>query len=125
MAKTYTLGLAGESFKNADGSSRQAEIKRCRVGEPVLLTRDPPNSHDGNAIACASIRSIGIGMIASDNAQWLAGIMDKGHDVQATIREVCQAPGTKSRGVVIDFHVDGGSELPEAPKGPFARLFGR
>lgn len=122
MGKTYTLGLAGESFKNPDGSSRQVEIGRCRAGETVTLIRDPQNQHDANAIMALSRRGVGIGMVARDNAEWLAAIMDKGRPVEARIKEVCQAPGTRSKGIVIDCLIDGGA--PGEPKSFFARILG-
>ena len=33
--------VAGESHRNADGSDRQAIIPRCRVGELLVLAREP------------------------------------------------------------------------------------
>jgi hypothetical protein len=42
--------VAGESYRNADGSDRQAIIASCRVGEPLLLLPEPDNPHDENAI---------------------------------------------------------------------------
>ncbi len=42
--------VAGESFRNADGSERQTIIARCRLGEPLVLEHEPDNPHDINAI---------------------------------------------------------------------------
>jgi hypothetical protein len=46
----YPVPVAGESFGNPDGSSRQAEIAQLKSGEPVNLIREPDNPHDPNAI---------------------------------------------------------------------------
>jgi hypothetical protein len=124
--RTYTLGLTGESF-----GDRQSEIRRCREGEPVGLIREPDNRYDGNAIRCESVRGNDIGMIARDNASWLAPKMDRGDAVTAVIREICTQPGKAHKGVVIDCHLNGGDsdarpvEPPVVTKrGFFARLFG-
>lgn len=42
--------VAGESFRSADGSDRQAIIPRCRVGDLLMLKPEPDNPHDINAI---------------------------------------------------------------------------
>lgn len=46
----FFMSVAGETFRNADGSDRQAIIQRCRVGDPMRLEHEPTNSHDENAI---------------------------------------------------------------------------
>jgi hypothetical protein len=48
--RRFFAHVAGESFRNADGSERQAIIARCRVGEPLVLEHEPDNPHDINAI---------------------------------------------------------------------------
>jgi integrase len=42
--------VSGESHRNDDGSDCQAIIPRCRVGELLVLEREPDNPHDINAI---------------------------------------------------------------------------
>ncbi len=42
--------LTGESYRNADGSDRQAVIQKCDVGELLVLEHEPDNPHDINAI---------------------------------------------------------------------------
>lgn len=81
----YPVGLAGESFANADGSSRQAEIARCIVGERVSLVREPDNPYDPNAILACSARGIGLGYVSRDKAMWMAEILDRDAHLQAVI----------------------------------------
>lgn len=127
IGRTYTLGLAGESF-----GTRQSEIGRCREGEAVRLIREPDNQYDANAIRCESSRGRDIGMISRDNASWLASKMDRGDIVTAVIKEICSQPGKPHKGVVIECHLNGGdhtsapakSSRPLAKRGFFARLFG-
>lgn len=124
--RTYTLGLAGESFGN-----RQSEICGCREGEVVRLVREPGNRYDPNAIRCESSRGADIGMIARENAEWLAPKMDRGDVVTATIREICSQPGKPHKGVVIDCHLNGGgtsslvTSTPQVvPRGFWSKLLG-
>jgi hypothetical protein len=42
--------VAGESFRNDDGTDRQAIIAGIRAGEPLELIAEPDNPHDENAI---------------------------------------------------------------------------
>lgn len=111
--RTYTLGLAGESFDN-----RQSEIRKCRQGEVVRLIREPSNQYDANAIRCESSRGAVIGMISSENASWLAPRMDRGDSVRATIREICSRPGKPHKGVVIDCHLNGGDTSSPVTSSP-------
>ena len=46
----FFANVVGESFRNEDGSDRQAIIPRCRVGERLTLKHEPDNPHDINAI---------------------------------------------------------------------------
>jgi hypothetical protein len=111
--RTYTLGLAGESFGN-----RQSEIRKCREGEVVRLIREPGNQYDANAIRCESSRGAEIGMISRENASWLAPKMDRGAVVAATIREICSQPGKPHKGVVIDCCLNGGDTSSPVTSSP-------
>ena len=81
----YPIGLAGESFRNDDGSDRQREIGLCRQREPVTLERDPQNPYDGNAIKAVSARGICIGMVPRQTAGWLAERIDSGRPATACV----------------------------------------
>ena len=42
--------IAGVTRKNDDGSSRQKLLKKCKVGQPLKLAREPANPADENAV---------------------------------------------------------------------------
>lgn len=60
----WTVEVVGESHANADGSSRQAELARCSVGEEVKLVPEPTNRFDPEALAVFSARGVQIGYLA-------------------------------------------------------------
>src|SRR5690606_16829346 len=98
----YSIHLAGESKKNRDGTSRQAEIKRCSEGEPVQLVREPNNPYDRNAILVLSARGRGIGYISAEQCVWIAELIDKGRDCRAEIECIIGGePGKPSVGVIL------------------------
>lgn len=101
------IGIVGENFANSDGTSRQAEIERCSVGEKVKLRHDPNNKHDPNYVQVISARGIQIGNLSKEHAAMFAPHLRAGHDVDAEIAKI--NGGTRSRpvrGVVIEAHVD-------------------
>jgi hypothetical protein len=46
----HFLGVAGESFNNPDGTSRQKIIKAIEPGNVAYLMVEPDNEHDGQAV---------------------------------------------------------------------------
>lgn len=105
---TYPIAIVGESFANDDGSSRQNEIARCRVGEPVELERDPGNPHDSLCVRVLSARGVQIGNIGRVDA-WIAERIDAGRQVSATIQSI----GKGERGllgVVLSVDTGGGKQ---------------
>jgi hypothetical protein len=101
----YRAAVAGESFRNEDGSDRQTEIAKCKVGETITLEREPDNQHDRNCIRVISARGVQIGNIARDGAQWMAERMDRGHPVTATIDSIGRGEGW-NLGVVLSVSTD-------------------
>jgi hypothetical protein len=81
----FRLRLVGERFDNEDGSSRQEELARCAVGEPVELIREPSNPHDPSAVAVYSCRRVQIGYVGADRSAWIGSKMDRGYPVRAII----------------------------------------
>jgi hypothetical protein len=67
--------IAGVSFTNPDGSSRQAALARCRAGENLRLVREADNPHDDEAVAVYSRHGEQLGYVterANDSvAIWL------------------------------------------------------
>jgi len=83
-SKTYVISVAGESFDNPDGTSRQKIIKSMRIADPVTLIREPENPYDLNAIAVHHA-SGQIGYVSKENAKWLAEVIDGGREVRAFV----------------------------------------
>jgi hypothetical protein len=50
LARIYATRVSGVTFKNEDGSDRQAIITKCRPGEELSLIRDPANEFDSGAV---------------------------------------------------------------------------
>jgi hypothetical protein len=46
----HLVSVAGVSFNNDDGSSRQTVISHCKPGETLMLIREPDNKFDAGAI---------------------------------------------------------------------------
>lgn len=101
------IGVVGESHANDDGSSRQAEIARCSVGEPVRLRHRPDNRFDTNCIEVLSARGVQIGVLSREHAAVFAPHFRAGHQVEAEIAKINGGTaGKPSRGVVIEVDVD-------------------
>lgn len=72
--KCWRHGVAGESFKNKDGSDRQKIIARLMVGDSVRLEADPGNRHDRHAVKVMA-------------AGGQIGFLPKGHHLDAEVAE--------------------------------------
>ena len=95
--QTIHTKVAGVSFKNADGTSRQQHIrKHCAAFMRVILRREPDNRHDKNAVAVwVSAHKFGvfqaevqIGHLAPELAAEIADHIDHGGTVTAEITEI-------------------------------------
>ncbi|QTH22027.1 HIRAN domain-containing protein [Rhizorhabdus wittichii] len=84
----FRLAARGERYPNADGSSRQDELRRCARGERVALIREPTNEYDPAAVAIFSCRGIQLGYLAADHAGWIGSKIDRGYDVRAIVERV-------------------------------------
>ncbi|NMB40605.1 MAG: hypothetical protein GX996_01535 [Firmicutes bacterium] len=85
--QTFTTRVAGVSYNNPDGTSRQAIIAKCSPGQPVKLIRERDNPYDktNTAIAVYDKNENQLGYIPSGDVR-LASHMDRGGEVAATIR---------------------------------------
>ena len=110
----FRLRLVGAQFDNEDGSSRQEELSRCVVGDPVELVREPDNPHDPSAVAVYSCRRVQIGYIGADRTAWIGSKLDRGYPVRAIIGAI---GGGKRTGLpltaVLALNMEG-----EEPDGP-------
>jgi HIRAN domain len=97
---------AGVTKKNIDGTSRQAIIADCRVGESLLLVREPNNPKDPNAIKLCRLLGDQIGYISSEIAVRMADDMDRGKKFSAKISDITGGvKGKRTRGVNIEISV--------------------
>lgn len=88
LLTTHRLIGVGQQFANADGTSRQDELKRCGIGESVTLRAEPDNPKDGNAIAIDSVRGVQIGYISRRDAVWVGQELRSGAGVSAVIERI-------------------------------------
>lgn len=95
MAKSYRVGIVGESFY-------QKAIAGLRVGEVVSLRHEPGNPHDERAVAVLDGDGQKIGHLPLDH--WLKdALLDEGKQPRATVAEIHDDPeGGTPTGVVID-----------------------
>src|SRR5450432_644542 len=99
---SFYTKIAGVSHKNDDGSSRQAIIKRCTVGEELKLVRDPTNQFDRNAIKIFRKNAQQLGFIpAHVAASGLANEIDSGEFVSCVISNITGGGSGRSYGVNI------------------------
>jgi hypothetical protein len=88
--------IAGVTFDNQDGTSRQALIRLVSVGEQLSLVREPHNPFDHNAIAllAAEGKAQGkqLGFVPRSLAAVLAPLLDEGLQLSATIQRVVKLP---------------------------------
>lgn len=68
----FIATVAGVTFKNPDGTSRQDIVKSCRVGEFLTLAPEPTNPYDNYAIAIFRIDASQVGYLPRDWARQIA-----------------------------------------------------
>lgn len=106
----YTLHISGEQY---DG--RQSAIWRLRVGQKLLLRREPWNKHDPQAVAVSTLSGDVIGYIPRKNAGWVSRLLDQGDQLKASVAHVFDDDGDSVLDVQI--HIDGVPPLGrEKPK---------
>ncbi len=66
--EVFQTRVAGVSFNNEDGSSRQALLKGMQNDDPIILEREPDNPYDSNAIRVVAQKGC-IGYIPRDLAK--------------------------------------------------------
>lgn len=81
----YSVNVAGESFRNDDGRSRQAIIRKLRPGDPVRLVPEPWNIHDSGAVAVHA-RGGQIGYVSRDNSAWVGRVIEDGTALRALVQ---------------------------------------
>jgi hypothetical protein len=91
MGRTFQTKVAGVTYNNSDGTKRQDILRKCTVGEHLILQRDYDNTFDEYAIAVLRETKEQIGLIPRHVAfrhpamNDLAPHMDQGGEVTAKI----------------------------------------
>lgn len=121
---SYTIHVVGESFNNEDGSRRQEELARCRVGEAVALEWDPHNPYDSNCVKVVSARGVQVGNIGRENADWIAARIEQGGWIEGVINSIGHGE-TGLLGCVLTVRTTRGETIPHpasaAPPSPQIR----
>jgi hypothetical protein len=99
--KSMVASVVGVSF---DG--RQAVVARCRLGDQVILRREPHNPYDGNAVMVLTVAGQQIGYINRSLAARLAPRLDAhGKDVEGKVEYLFRHATGINRGLAIRFDV--------------------
>lgn len=110
--RSYPAEVVGESFANADGTSRQAIIARIGVGDPIALRPEPDNPHDARAVAVHH-RLGQIGYISRER-RWVWERLERGHALTAKVHAI-NAAGEHA-GVVLWITAPTGAGASARPK---------
>ncbi len=109
--------IVGVTGTNPDGSRRQALIKKCKLGERLILEREPGNSSDPNAIRIHNLRGEQLGYVAARLATTLAPLIDQGDRVETEVFEFTGGGwfSRKAPGVIIIARIlpTGNEEAPD------------
>ncbi|RMG98279.1 MAG: hypothetical protein D6706_07435 [Chloroflexi bacterium] len=107
--------IAGVSFDNDDGSSRQEIIRRrVRSGQTLRLIREPGNKYDRNAIGVwvewkrplLGMKRAQVGHIGSHISAEIAPLIDAGWTAEATVMSITGGTRRKNaRGVNIKINM--------------------
>lgn len=86
--KTWHSKVAGVTYPNDDGTSRQAILKKCRVGEALTLSHEPmPESPYAVAVRRAS-NGEQLGWLPVDTALHIAQKLQVGQRIDARISDL-------------------------------------
>jgi hypothetical protein len=114
--------IAGVSFTNDDGSSRQEILSRCGTGEPVWLQRDSDNRYDKRAVKVVRLNGEQLGflpghLVGNDQGVgWcIANRMDEGYHVRALISQIGRTEDDQMLGAALEIRFWDGT-LEEEPK---------
>jgi len=107
MTGTYFVSVAGVSYNNDDGSSRQTIISRCKPGETLRLIREPGNKIDPGAIKVTRRNGEQIGYVPAHIAHngdsgGLAHEIDAGVTFRCRIAEMIGGGAGMLYGVTIE-----------------------
>lgn len=86
--KVVEVELTGTEAANPGGKSRQKVIRQCKVGQEVLLIRQPGSRTDSSAVLVATRRPEPIGTLPTPVAAEMAEHLDNGGLVEVRVSEI-------------------------------------
>ena len=115
MAKEarFFATIAGVSYRNPDGSSRQELLKKCERGDILVLRREPDNPYGPMAIAVHRESGEQLGYIRKEVSACMAPLMDGGVQFTATVDSVGEPEGASLLGCAIDIYARSDDDEPE------------
>lgn len=105
--KVINTRVAGVSFANDDGTSRQDIIKGLTMGDRVLLVRDKENEHDFYAVQVQTMDGEVIGWVPRQKSLRIAPQIDHGVLVVGMAASRGKARGKDMVGLNIDIMLFG------------------
>lgn len=92
----FDIHVAGVTFDNENGTSRQVIIRLCKVGDPLIL-KHVPVDQDANAVQVLRENGDQVGYLPREIATEIAPILDRGESVDAKIVEKTKFAGTDGK----------------------------
>jgi hypothetical protein len=89
--RTFPIKLVGVTHANADGTPRQDLVRRLTKGEELVLTPEPNNPHDAEAVAVFNRDGQQLGYLPRHSG--VALLIDRGAHVTATVLRVVGGGG--------------------------------
>ena len=100
----YPAKVAGVTYENDDGSSRQGIIAKCVEGEELELIREPDNVYDPLATKVCRINGEQLGYVESDFAGNVARAIDEEHKTpKARVKALGKKDGTRYCVIEVNF----------------------
>ena len=94
--QTFRTTIAGVTYPNEDGTDRQAILTALRVGEDLVLNREPGNPHDKYAVAVFRANGQQVGYVPAGDIR-LANHIDSGGTASARVLAITGGPGLLGR----------------------------
>lgn len=107
--REFITTIAGTSFDNPGGRSRQALLSALGPGDSLRLVREQGNPHDPRAVLCCALGGQILGYIPAAVAEGLSADMDGGSFASAEVVAVRGGTaGKPSLGCAIRVRIEGG-----------------
>jgi hypothetical protein len=94
VAAFFTKVVGVTRTNSFDGVERLSVLKKCSVGEQVVLVREPKNPHSpgGNAVLVTRANGAVLGYVMEFRAQQIAPLLDQGFQYQVVIEALSTTP---------------------------------